>query len=104
MTSNPETIEQTEIETKIEVKRPSQYNVIFYNDDYTPFAFVEEVLVKIFNKSKQQAEQIAMKVHQEQKAIVATYPKEIALTKKHLVDSNAQRLGFPFKCEVQPEE
>ena len=104
MTTTPDTIEQTQTDTKIAVKRPSQYLVIFHNDDYTPFAFVEEVLVKIFNKTRAQAEEIAMKVHQEQKAIVAIYPKEIALTKKHLVDTNAQRLGFPLNCEVQPEE
>jgi len=43
---------------KIKVKKPKQYKVIMYNDDYTTMEFVIEVLVRIFNKKLQEAEKI----------------------------------------------
>ena len=34
---------------EIKVKRPSMWNIVFYNDDYTPMDFVEFVLKKVFH-------------------------------------------------------
>ena len=38
------------LETKPKTKKPSMYNVLILNDDYTPMEFVVMVLEKIFNK------------------------------------------------------
>ena len=33
---------------EVKVKRPSMWNIVFYNDDYTPMDFVEFVLKTVF--------------------------------------------------------
>jgi len=36
---------------EVKTKRPSMWNIVFYNDDYTPMDFVEFVLKTIFHMS-----------------------------------------------------
>jgi ATP-dependent Clp protease adaptor protein ClpS len=36
---------------EVKAKRPSMWNIVFYNDDYTPMDFVEFVLKVIFHMS-----------------------------------------------------
>ena len=36
---------------EVKAKRPSMWNVVFYNDDYTPMDFVEFVLKTVFHMS-----------------------------------------------------
>ena len=38
------------LEDKPKTKKPSMYNVLLLNDDYTPMEFVVMVLKKIFNE------------------------------------------------------
>ena len=45
----------TIIEEKIEVKKPSFYQVLIMNDDYTPMEFVILVLERFFKKSRAEA-------------------------------------------------
>ncbi len=40
------------IETKQKTKKPSMYNVLLLNDDYTPMEFVVLVLESVFNKKQ----------------------------------------------------
>ena len=40
------------LENKPEIKKPSMYNVILINDDYTPMEFVIDILQMFFNKKK----------------------------------------------------
>ena len=48
----------TIIEEKIEIKKPSFYQVLIMNDDYTPMEFVILVLERFFKKSRAEATQI----------------------------------------------
>ena len=41
------------LETKHKTKKPSMYNVLLLNDNYTPMEFVVLILEKIFNKKLQ---------------------------------------------------
>jgi ATP-dependent Clp protease adapter protein ClpS len=34
---------------EVKAKRPSMWNIVFYNDDYTPMDFVEFVLKTVFH-------------------------------------------------------
>ena len=36
---------------EVKVKRPSMWNIVFYNDDYTPMDFVEFALKTVFHMS-----------------------------------------------------
>lgn len=86
------------------IKKPRKFKVIFFNDDFTPFFFVEKILTIIFNKNELEANAIAAKIHAEGKAIVGVYTQEIAETKHAQTMYNAQQNGFPLHCEVEPED
>ena len=51
------------LETKPKTKKPSMYNVLLLNDDYTPMEFVVLVLENVFNKKQEEATQIMLHVH-----------------------------------------
>ena len=87
--------------SKIKVKKPKQYKVIMFNDDYTTIEFVIEVLVKIFNKKPQEAQKIMMDVHKAGKGIAGIYSYDIAMTKASTAMSWAKEEGFPFKLGVE---
>ena len=42
--------ESIKTRTKNQVKQPRQYQVLIYNDDFTPMDFVVEILMRIFDK------------------------------------------------------
>lgn len=86
---------------KIKVKKPKQYKVIMYNDDYTTMEFVIEVLIRIFNKKPQEAEKIMMDVHKAGKGIAGIYSYDIAMTKTNTAMGWAKEAGFPFKLSIE---
>ncbi len=85
--------------TSIEV--PPERDVIFYNDDYTTMEFVVNVLVSIFNKSQEDAEQLMNTVHTMGSAVVGTYTYDIAVSRTNLTRSIAKKNGFPLRVEVE---
>jgi ATP-dependent Clp protease adaptor protein ClpS len=92
------------LKEKILIKKPRKFKVIFFNDDYTPFFFVVKILNVIFNKTEEEAQAIANKIHAEGKEVIGIYPQEIAETKHAQTMYNAQQNGFPLHCEIEPEE
>ena len=68
-------------------KLPPMFKVLLLNDDYTPMEFVVEVIERFFNKSREQATQIMLKVHTEGAGICGIYPQDIAETKMNQVVS-----------------
>ncbi|MBM75585.1 MAG: ATP-dependent Clp protease adaptor ClpS [Proteobacteria bacterium] len=88
---------------KERVKRPPKYNVLLHNDDYTPFAFVIIVLLQIFYKTQAQALVITQNAHNEGKAVIGSYPKEIAEMKCLQAISISREQGFPLTLTVEPE-
>lgn len=91
------------LKERLKIQLPKRFHVVFYNDDFTPFYFVEEVLTVIFNKSLEEAKKITMEVHEKGKSIAGTYTQEIAKTKQEQTLFNAKRNGFPLFCEVVEE-
>ena len=57
---------------------PRKFNIVFYNDDFTSFQVVEYILMKFYNKTKEEANALAAKIHNEGKSIVGTYSKDLA--------------------------
>ena len=75
------------LESKPKTKKPSMYNVILLNDDYTPMEFVVLVLEKIFNKRQEEATQIMLHVHKKGIGVCGTYTFEVAESKcKSVID------------------
>ena len=98
---------QTEIQKesrsnmKTSPKEPKKYEVIILNDDFTTFEFVIEVMMVVFGKTQQQAEEIAEMTHIYQKATVGRYSLDIARSKVAKATGMAREEGFPLKFEIQ---
>ena len=84
-------------------QEPRQYNVIVLNDDFTTFEFVIMVMMTVFRKTQQQAEDIASTTHIHQKAKVGTYTLDIARSKVAKATEMARAENFPLSFEIQPE-
>ena len=83
------------------LQEPRQYNVIFYNDDFTPMDFVVMVLKVVFRKSQDDAQALMMKVHKEGKAVAGTYSLDIAASKANKATRMAKQEDYPLKISVE---
>lgn len=82
-------------------KLPPMFKVLLLNDDYTPMEFVVEVIEHFFNKSREQATQIMLKVHTEGMGVCGVYPQDIAETKMNQVISHARKSQHPLQCIIE---
>jgi len=80
---------------------PPMYQVLLLNDDYTPMEFVVAIIQEYFNKDRETATQIMLKVHRDGKGMCGTYPKDIASTKVELVLTHARKAGHPLQCVME---
>ena len=87
--------------TKSQTKRPNLYRVLILNDDYTPMEFVVAILQEYFNKDREAATQIMLKVQRDGKGMCGVYPKDIASTKVELVLTHARKAGHPLQCMME---
>ncbi|MFD1302674.1 ATP-dependent Clp protease adapter ClpS [Methylobacterium marchantiae] len=87
--------------TKPKTKRPSLYRVLLLNDDYTPMEFVVHVVEKFFNKSKEDAYQIMMHVHQNGVGECGIFTYEVAETKVTQVMDFARKHQHPLQCVME---
>jgi len=88
---------------EIQVKEPKLYRVIIYNDDYTTMDFVVMILMRIFNKNREEAIQIMYNVHNLGSGIAGTYCWDIAQTKMFQARRMARSSGFPLKFSMEEE-
>ncbi len=87
--------------TKIKDFKPNLFKVMLLNDEVTTMDFVVMILIDIFNKSKNEAIELMLKIHQSGRAICGIYTKEIAQTKQMEVLNLAKANGFPLKCVIE---
>jgi ATP-dependent Clp protease adaptor protein ClpS len=80
---------------------PKQYLVYLLNDDYTSMDFVIDVLMNIFHKSYQEAEQVMLDVHKKDRGVCGVYTYEVAETKVMQVSKLAREQGFPLKATME---
>lgn len=93
--------EESDIALDEALERPSMYNVLLLNDNFTPFDFVMAVLIKVFKKTPEEAEDITLNVHKNGKGICGTYTKEIADQKQKKVMELAKSKQHPLRCVVE---
>jgi ATP-dependent Clp protease adaptor protein ClpS len=100
---------ETETKTRARIapsekfKEPSQYRVIYINDEVTTIEFVVETLKIIFNYDDTGAEAITHKIHEAGSAVVAVLPYEIAEQKGVEVTLLARSHGFPLSVKLEIE-
>lgn len=86
---------------EVKAKRPSMWNIVFYNDDYTPMDFVEFVFKTVFHISTLDALALTLAIHTQGKAIAGTYTFEIAEQKQYEVLLLAKVEEHPLRVEVE---
>ena len=93
--------DQTKIQTKEKLKKPSLYKVLLLNDDYTPMEFVIFLLQKFFHKNNDEAAKIMLHVHQNGVGVCGVFPYEIAETKVIQVLETAKKNDHPLQCTME---
>ena len=83
---------------------PQMYQVVMLNDDYTPMEFVVVVIQEFFNKDRETATQIMLKIHLDGKGICGVYSRDVAATKVEQVQEAARQAGHPLQCVSEPVE
>ena len=86
---------------EVKAKRPSMWNIVVYNDDYTPMDFVEFVLKTVFHISTLDALALTLAVHTKGKGIAGTYTFEVAEQKQCEVMLMAKVEEHPLRVEVE---
>jgi len=84
-----------------ELQKPSNFAVIFHNDDFTPRDFVVYVLQEVFNRPFDQAERIMLSVHNDGKGIAGVYRLELAEQKAYDTVVLAKENQYPLKITVE---
>ncbi len=98
--------EQSQIRERqrTDLREPRRYKVTIYNDDFTPMDFVVKVLKEVFFKSTTDAEQLMLKVHHSDKAVVGIYTYDIAVSKVQKARQMARESGYPLRLSYEPED
>lgn len=89
-------------ETHVEAMIPGMWKCIIHNDDFTPMEFVVAILQRVFSLSNERAETVMQAAHENGKAAVGLYFKEIAITKAQQAVSLAHDHGHPLLVTAEP--
>lgn len=85
-------------------KPPQMYQVVLLNDDFTPMEFVVLVIQEFFNKDRETATQIMLKIHLQGKGVCGVFSRDVAATKVDQVLDAARKAGHPLQCLSEPVE
>lgn len=90
-------------DTGLIIDLPKKYKVVLLNDDYTPMDFVVAILVEVFNKTVDEAEQITMQVHNDGRGIAGVFYYEIAEQKVYEGTLYARNSGYPLGFTIEED-
>ena len=89
---------------ELKVERPKLHKVLLVNDDFTPRAFVVQVLRAEFRMGDGQAQRVMMTAHQRGVCVVAVFTREIAEEKATAATEMGRKQGYPLLFTTEPEE
>lgn len=92
------------VKVKTKSKKPSLYKVMLLNDDFTPMEFVVYVLERVFRRTRDEATDIMLKVHNDGVGVAGVYTYEVAETKVDQVMMLARKNEHPLQCTMEREE
>ncbi len=99
----PSHIDDTVIEEQApKLKKPTLYQVILLNDDFTPMDFVVDVLQLFFYMDADKATQIMLNIHTKGKGVCGVFTKDVAETKAMQVNEFSRENQHPLMCEIEP--
>jgi len=93
---------QSNTKSLLTIGEPKQYYVVMHNDNKTPFDFVVDILVGLFNHDKDTAADLAHKIHTDEKAIVGMYNLEIAEQKVEETVKASRVANYPLSVSIEP--
>jgi len=91
----------TKTKTNTELAEPSNFKVIYKNDNQTTFEFVVNSCVEHFDYTLEDGFELAKKVNDIGSAVVAVLPHEIAEQKSNDIILAARAQGFPFVVKIE---
>jgi len=91
------------IKTRLDLKEPPMFKVVYVNDNKTSMQFVIESLVEHFSYVNNTAERIANDVHTAGSAVAAVLPFEVAEQKGIEVTVDARKQGYPLQIRIEQE-
>ena len=83
-----------------EIEIPSECEISFFNDEVTPGEFVKQLLIQVFNKSREEADFLTEETERNGKSVIGVYTYDIAQTRAAIARSRVSKSGFPLKIEV----
>jgi len=86
-----------------QLDNPKGYIVYMLNDDYTSWDFCLRIIIEVFHKTLEEADEITNEIHTKGRGFCGVYAHEIAETKAHLVRLKAREEGFPMKCTLEEQ-
>jgi ATP-dependent Clp protease adaptor protein ClpS len=89
--------------SKIELREPPLFKIIYLNDNKTSVDFVVESLITHFEYTAETAVTITEDIHNTGSAVVAVLPYEIAEQKGIEVTLDARNNDFPLQIKLEPE-
>lgn len=91
----------TDTIVKTKIMPPSLYKVLLLNDDKTPMEFVVDLLIEVFGKSEEEAEQLMWEIHTKGRGIAGVYTKDIAFQKHYEALTIAAQFGHPLQVKIE---
>ena len=91
------------VKARPKTRKPAMYKVLMLNDDYTPMEFVVHVLERFFNKNRDEATTIMLKVHKRGVGVCGVFTYEVAETKVTQVMDLARQNQHPLQCTIEKE-
>lgn len=90
-------------DTQVKEKIAPRWKVILHNDDVTTFAFVIELLMRLFGKPQAEAVRLTHEIHDTGSAVVTVTSFERAELYVEQVRSLARPRHFPLTATIEPE-
>ena len=83
---------------------PQMYQVVMLNDDYTPMEFVVVVIQEFFNKDRETATQIMLKIHLDGRGDLRRLFARHGGHQGQSGEEAARQAGHPLQCVSEPVE
>jgi len=101
---NTQLDEETESITHDVATEPPMFRVLLHNDDFTTMDFVVQILMRVFNKTFEEAARVMLNVHRKGIGLCGVYTYEVAETKVDMVHTLAREHQYPLKCTMEKDD
>jgi ATP-dependent Clp protease adapter protein ClpS len=79
-----------------------RYEVVFHNDDFTTLEFVIELMISVFERSRNDAEALTQEIHLRGSGVVGVYAQREANQRVERASEAARAAEFPLRLSVVP--